>query len=102
MITYRGMSVLSCDSITVSSTWELTSISMRYSQGDGVNTSLSRLVYCTHVYCFVLVDWCSFPVCEWVCSVARRCASKDASNKDNVWKPSIPAGINCPPPSKTI
>ena len=37
------------DSITVSSTWELTSVSMRYSQGDGVNTSLSRLVYCTHV-----------------------------------------------------
>ena len=23
---------------------------MRYSQGDGVNNSLSRLVYCTHVY----------------------------------------------------
>ena len=23
---------------------------MRYSQGYGVNTSLSRLVYCTHVY----------------------------------------------------
>ena len=36
---------------TVSSTWELTSVSMRYSQGDGVNTSLSRLVYCTHIYC---------------------------------------------------
>ena len=30
--------------MTVSSTWELTSVSMRYSQGDGVNTSLSRLV----------------------------------------------------------
>ena len=29
-------------------------IYMRYSQGDGVNTSMSRLVYCTHViiyYC---------------------------------------------------
>ena len=38
-----------CDSITVSSTWELTSVSMRYSQGDGVNTSLSRIMYCTHV-----------------------------------------------------
>ena len=37
------------DSITVSSTWKLTSVSMRYSQGDGVNTSLSRLMYCTHV-----------------------------------------------------
>ena len=42
--------MLACDSITVSSTWELTSVSMRYSQGDGINTSLSRLVYCTHVY----------------------------------------------------
>ena len=36
------------DSITVSSAWELTSVSTRYSQGDGVNTSLSRLIYCTH------------------------------------------------------
>ena len=47
----RAKMVLSCDSITVLSTWELTSVSMRCSQGDGVNTSLSRLVYCTHVYC---------------------------------------------------
>ena len=44
------LSLWSCDSITVSSTWELTSVSLRYSQGDGVNTSLSRLVYCTHVF----------------------------------------------------
>ena len=35
-------------SITVSSAWELISVSMCYSQGDGVNTSLSRLMYCTH------------------------------------------------------
>ena len=35
-------------SITVSSACGLTSVSMRYSQGDGVNTSLSRLMYCTH------------------------------------------------------
>ena len=39
--------VLTCDSITVPSTWEFPSVSMRYSHGDGVNTSLSRLVYCT-------------------------------------------------------
>ena len=45
----RGM--FAYDSITVSSAWELTSVSMHYSQGDGVNTSLSRLMYCTH-------DWC--------------------------------------------
>ena len=37
-----------------------------------------------------------------VSSVARSCATKDANNKDNVWKPNIPAGIYCPPPSKTI
>ena len=30
---------------TVSYTWELTSVSMCYSQGDGFNTSLSRLFY---------------------------------------------------------
>ena len=36
------------DSITVSFAWELTSVSMRYSQGAQVNTSLSRIMYCTH------------------------------------------------------
>ena len=49
-LTRNGTAVLTYDFITVSSTWELTSVSMRYSQGDGVNTSLSSLVYCTHVY----------------------------------------------------
>ena len=33
------------DSITVSYASELTSVSMRYSQGDGFNTSLSRFMY---------------------------------------------------------
>ena len=32
------------DSITVSSAWELTSVSMHYSQRNGVHTPLSRLV----------------------------------------------------------
>ena len=32
---------LAYDYITVSSTWELTSVAMRYSQGDGVHTPLS-------------------------------------------------------------
>ena len=41
----RGM--FEYDSVTVSFAWELTSVYMRYSQGDGVNTSLSRLMYCT-------------------------------------------------------
>ena len=42
----RGM--FAYDSITVSYARELTSVSMRYSQGDGFNTSLSRFMYCTH------------------------------------------------------
>ena len=42
----RGM--FAYDSITVLSAWELTSVSMRYSQGGGVNTSLSRRMYCTY------------------------------------------------------
>ena len=51
--------VLTYDFITVSSAWELTSVSMRYSQGGGVNTSLSRISYCTHSYsCRVL--YCTF------------------------------------------
>ena len=43
-----NVEIRSYDSITVSSTWELTTVSMHYSQGYGVNTSLSRISYCTH------------------------------------------------------
>ena len=64
----RGM--FAYDSITVSSAWELTSVSMRYSQGDGVNTSLSRIMYCSHVYSIVLV-FGSVPSCV-VCMVIFR------------------------------
>ena len=38
----RGM--FGCTSRTVSYAWELTSVFMGYSQGDGFNTSLSRLL----------------------------------------------------------
>ena len=56
----RGM--FTYDSITVSSVWELTSVSMCYSQeGEGVNTSLSRIMYCTHVKYIVLVFFGSVP-----------------------------------------
>ena len=48
------------DSITVSSAWELASVSMRYSQGNRVNTSLSRIMYCTQVLVQVLV-YCVVP-----------------------------------------
>ena len=73
---------------------------MRYSQGEGVNTSLSRIMYCTHVVLFSCSR--SSPVYLWVSSVARSCATKDANSKDYVFKPTIPAGMNRPPPSKTI
>ena len=48
-------------SITVSSAWELTSVSMCYSQGEGVNTSLSMIMYCTHIKSIVLVFCGSVP-----------------------------------------
>ena len=51
---FEMLHLFAYDSITVSSAWELTSVSMHYSQGDGVNTSLSRLIYCTHVVVFGL------------------------------------------------
>ena len=47
----RLRGVFGYDSITVSSAWELTSVSMPYSQGNGVNTSLSKIMYCTHELC---------------------------------------------------
>ena len=34
--------------------------------------------------------------------MARSCAAWDDNNKDNVCELNIPAGIKCPPPSKTI
>ena len=34
--------------------------------------------------------------------MARSCANKDVNRKYYVCKPNIPAGIKCPPPSKTI
>ena len=46
------------DSITVSSAWELTSVSMRYSQGDGVHTPLSRLVLYPRSVVIVVVVVC--------------------------------------------
>ena len=52
------------DSITVPSAWELTSVSMRYSQGEGVNTSLSKIMHCIHeFYCLVLCSVVPFLSC---------------------------------------
>ena len=64
--------VFAYDSITVSSAWELTSVSMLYSQGDGVNTSLSRLMYCTHELCSFLDVSMRDSSCV-VCMVLFRC-----------------------------
>ena len=58
MAEISGVECRSYDSINVSSTWELTSVSMRYSQGDGVHTPLdwlvlypgSVLLYCVLLY----------------------------------------------------
>ena len=58
---------------------------------EGVNTSMSRAVYCTHVSIIILCR--SFPACVWLSSVVRSCATRDANNKDNVCKPNIPARI---------
>ena len=52
----RGLcGVFGYDSITVSYAWELISVSMCYSQGDGFNTSLSRLctVPTSHLSCLL-------------------------------------------------
>ena len=47
------------ESTTVSSAWELTSVSMHYSQGNGVHTPLSRLVLYPRAVCLtVLVIEC--------------------------------------------
>ena len=45
------------ESTTVSSAWELTSVSMHYSQGNGVHTPLSRLVLYPRSVC-VCVSIC--------------------------------------------
>ena len=97
--------MLDDDSITVSSTWELTSVSMRYSQGDGVNTSLSSLMYCAYVLVCSSVFKCllvSLVVCDIVLPAARSCAAWDDNNKDDVRTPTILAGLKRPPLYKTI
>ena len=83
------------DVMTVSSAWELIPVPMCYSQGDGVNTP--RLGLCTVPTSRSVPFLCVV----WLSSVARSCATRDKSNKDNVYTPTISAGIICPP-SETI
>ena len=69
---------------------------MRYSQGDGVNTSLSRLT----------VSTCYFNVsvsCRVYGNLPRHghVLTGTIIIKINVCKRTIPAGLKCPPPFKT-
>ena len=82
---------------------------MRYSQGDEVNTSLSRI--CTvptsrvfgsvRLYSF-LVPFLLCGYLPWHGHVLPGTKVINESNKDNVCKPTIPAETNRPPPSETI
>ena len=56
----RGMSLFGYGSITVLYAWELTSVSMCFSQGDGFNTSLSRLPTVRTSYCLDFLDLLSY------------------------------------------
>ena len=49
----------------------------------------------------VCLRQCSI-LCYIALPTARSCAVWDDNNKENVWEPTIPAGLKCPPPSKTI
>ena len=68
--------------ITVSYARELTSVYICYSQEDGFNTSLSRLLP-ESVVSVVSVDVCiRDPVwCVWLCLVIRSCATQDGRRK---------------------
>ena len=67
------------DSITVSSAWELTSVSMHYSQGDEVHTPLSRLVLYPRSVCVYVVGVYN---CYIGLPSARLGAVEDDNNKD--------------------
>ena len=89
----KGVECRSYGFINVSSTWELTSVSMRYSQGDGAHTPLDWLVLYPRsvLYCVVVL-------CSLVLPTARSCAVWNDNNKDDVCTRTIPAGLKCPPP----
>ena len=59
------------DSITVPYAWELISVFMCYSQGDGFNTSLSRLctVPTSHLLTYLLAPSCLCTECLGLCIV---------------------------------
>ena len=72
---------------------------MFYSQGDGVNTSLSRRMYCTHQCCSLVVPFLSCVLCGYL--PWHGCVLP-GTKVGNVWKPTIPAGISRTPSPETI
>ena len=70
-------------------------MSIRYSQGDGVNTSLSRLVLYPRSVCVSCLVYGNLPPDGHV-------LTGTIIIKINVCTRTIPAGLKCPLPSKTI
>ena len=68
---YQPTSMFAYDSITVSSAWELISVSMSYSQVNRSNTSLYSLMYCTHALLTYILPYILrtslFPCLVFVC-----------------------------------
>ena len=82
MVTCVGVN----DSVTVSSAWELTSVSMHYSQENGVHIPLSRLVLYPRSVCVFVIGVYK---CYIGLPSARLCAVLDENNKRHVCTPSI-------------
>ena len=66
----------------------------------GGRSSYVSVLACTVPTFSCCVGW--LLVCLCGLPSARSCAVWDDNNKDNVCTPSIPAGLKCPPPPKTI
>ena len=70
---------------------------MRYSQGVEFKPPCLRLV----LYPSLIVILVSIRLCSLVLSSARSCAVWDNDNKEDVCTRTIPAGLKCPPPSRS-
>ena len=84
-------------SITVSYARKLTSVSMRYSQGDGFDISLSRSMYCTHE---LFNDWRGRGSDDSVPGeVTKTAPSGDRTTGSPTWSASLPRIQLIPPGS---
>ena len=86
-----------CTSLTVSYARELTSIFICYPQGDGFNTSLSRLLPDSDPLQTSVYKRESIRDRVWLCLVVRSCATQDDVNKDYVCTLTTSLEINRPP-----